>query len=398
MTTRSPFPPDHSGIPVEVEADAHPPPTAPPVHHLGSAAPAREEEPAATPLHTPLGPVVMPFLDLPSAAGEDDLDFGVSHADPVAGLVHAAAVDRPLDEVIELVELLEESPEYASATVDALRAVGTDRSVDDVIRLVAALTRPPRKADSADDVIRAAVRSRPVEDVTRLMAFLHLSRQDPHCAEEAARAAATSRPVEELVQLIGRLAHERDVPPERQPVREASRQSAAGPAMAGPEDRPSAALGAVGHGTPIKRDQTAKDSIPPAGPAWLPWVAATALVLCGLAHFPPDAGSASAAAYGFTMGASMLCVVLALALAVAPALFRKGRLPLLAAGVVLPTALAVAQLLESQIYSPGLTSALAITAAPPWAANLAATLAALTALTALLMLLPSPSGQDRGPR
>ncbi|MFC4463698.1 hypothetical protein ACFPH6_03650 [Streptomyces xiangluensis] len=395
MTTRSPFPPDHSGIPVEGEADAPPPPTAPSVYHLGSAAPPTEDDPAATPPPRPLGPVVMPFLDMPSAAGEGDLGFEELHADPVGGLVHAAAVDRPLDEVIELIKLLEESPEYASATVDALRAVGRDRSVEDVSRLVTELTRPPRKADSADEAIRAAARSRPVEDVTRLMAFLHLSPLEPHCAEEAARAAATSRPVEELVQLIGRLAHEREVRPERQPVREASGQSPAGSPAAGPEERPAAVLGVAGHAARTRRERTAKDGVPP---GWPLWVAAAALVLCGLAHFPPDRGSASAGAYGFTVGASVLSVLLALALALAQALFRKGQLPVLAAGVVLPTALAVAQLLEGQINSPGLTSALDITITPPWAANLAAVLAALASLTALLTLLSAPGEQDREPR
>ncbi|MDQ0766432.1 hypothetical protein [Streptomyces canus] len=97
-----------------------------------------------------------------------------SYGDPVGDLVRAAVADRPLEDVVHLIALLEESPHYAPAMGAALRAVGVDRSVEDVTRLVALPTRPPRDADSAGEAIRAA-ESRPVEEVTRLVALLNRS-------------------------------------------------------------------------------------------------------------------------------------------------------------------------------------------------------------------------------
>ncbi|MET9256321.1 hypothetical protein [Streptomyces sp. NPDC003717] len=136
------------------------------------------------------------------------------HGDPVGDLVRAAVADRPLDEVVDLITTLEQSPEYAEATVGALRAAGVSRSVEDVTRLVMLLTRPPRHPDSADEAIRAAAEGRPVEDVSRLMHLLQHTPLEPHCGQEAVRAAATGRPVEELVELIGRIAVERPARPE----------------------------------------------------------------------------------------------------------------------------------------------------------------------------------------
>lgn len=147
-------------------------------------------------------PTPRPSQEGPAQTGPEG-----EYTDPMHGLVHAAVADRPLEEVLQLITLLEQSPKYAQATVDALRAVGVDRSVEDVTRLVTLLTRPPRNPDCADEAIRAAAECRPVEDVTRLMTLLQRAPLEPHCGEEAVRAAA-SRPVEELVQLIGRLAEE----------------------------------------------------------------------------------------------------------------------------------------------------------------------------------------------
>ncbi|MDN3027344.1 hypothetical protein [Streptomyces sp. S.PB5] len=56
--------------------------------------------------------------------------------------MRSAVADRPLEEVAQPITLLEQSPLYARATVDAPRAVGVNRCVDDVPRLVVLLTRP----------------------------------------------------------------------------------------------------------------------------------------------------------------------------------------------------------------------------------------------------------------
>ncbi|MFF7640654.1 hypothetical protein [Streptomyces canus] len=104
----------------------------------------------------------------PTAAhpNEPAIPMARSYGDPVGDLVRAAVADRPLEDVVHLITLLEHSHEYAQATVAALRAVGVDRSVEDVTRLVSLLTRPPRDTDSADEAIRAAAESRPVPSRT----------------------------------------------------------------------------------------------------------------------------------------------------------------------------------------------------------------------------------------
>ncbi|WEO93718.1 hypothetical protein A6P39_006685 [Streptomyces sp. FXJ1.172] len=141
------------------------------------------------------------------AAGTDS--DGEPYRDPLRGLVRSAVAERPLEDVVRLITLLESSPEHARTAADALRAVGLDRPVEDLARLITLLTRPPRGADSADEVIRAAAERRPLEDVTRLIRLLHHTPVEPHCGRTAVQAAAVHRPVEELAELIGRLAADR---------------------------------------------------------------------------------------------------------------------------------------------------------------------------------------------
>jgi len=306
------------------------------------------------------------------------------YVDPMHSLVHAAVTDRPLEEVLQLITLLEQSPKYAQATVDALRAIGVDRSVEDVTRLVTLLTQPPRHLDSADETIRAAAESRPVEEVTRLMALLHRAPLEPHCGEEAVRAAA-GRPVEELVQLIGRLAEEQDPPvqasgtaADRSTVPADVRSETTGPVPASarepehPGDRPARQRRPRPSPTAARRAEL---------PVWPRLFAAAALLLCGLSYFPLHRDGASGAAYGFALGVSILCVLLAAAMVL------QGGLPVLAVSTVVPAALAAIQLFDGRFHSTRLSQALRITAVPPWSAGLLAVLAALAALTALLALL-----------
>ncbi|MGW7268795.1 hypothetical protein [Streptomyces sp. NPDC054842] len=371
MTTRSfsfsPSP-DQPEIPAH-DAAGPPAPPMPPLPPVGA-------EPAAE------APPARPAQEGPVRAGPQPQE---QYADPVHGLVHAAVADRPLEEVVQLITLLEQSPEYARATVDALRAVGVDRSVEDVTRLVALLTRPPRSPDAADEAIRAAAESRPVEDVTRLMALLHRPPVEQHCADEAVRAAA-NRPVEELVQLIGRLAQAQ----EQEAPTHGTGLLAGHSMFPSSQPRP-ATLPQVAHEAPEDhgrgRAQRQRRPRPPrqdgTPPAWPARVAAAALLLCALAYFPLHRDGASANAYGFALGASALCLLIALALVL------RNALPVLATAVVVPAALAVMQLFEGRLRSPGLSQALDITAAPPWFAGLVSVVAALAAATALLAFLAS---------
>ncbi|MEU9916058.1 hypothetical protein [Streptomyces sp. NPDC051001] len=312
----------------------------------------------------------------PVAAGGS----GPAYGDPVDGLVRAAVADRPLEEVAQLITLLEQSPLYARATVDALRAVGVNRSVDDVTRLVVLLSRPPRDVASADEAIRAAAETRPVEDVTRLMALLQQAPLEPHCGQEAVRAAATGRSVEELVELIGRLAEERKGAPPPQAMEAVAPVDDV--ADAGRHRDPAARSGLV-------RRRPAR---PPVRPARL---TAVALLLCAVAHVPVHQEGVSLRRYGLVLGLAGLCLLLGLLVAVRPAV------PVLVAAVLVPAALAAAQLYASRFDSGRLSAALDLTLAPDWIAGLAAVCAALAALAALVVRLaphtPGRSAADRLP-
>ncbi|MFI6475132.1 hypothetical protein ACIBL5_33295 [Streptomyces sp. NPDC050516] len=407
MTTPSSSPlPAPPGIPPLPSADPSPPvgyaervaeapPPPPPPPPTEEVRPARPVEDAALTQPVEDAAPAQPAEDAGPVVGKP----GSAYSSPVDGLVHAAVADRPLEEVVQLITLLEQSPEYARATVDALHAVGMDRSVEDISRLVALLTRPPRSPDSADEAIRAAAECRPVEEVSRLMALLHRSPLERHCGEEAIRAAATNRPVEDLVQLIGRLAEEKHV--------DAPQPAARASALASASDDPDAALlyvdppadlPMVPRGAPADvfvpaaarrgRAQTQGSGTPRAWPRWL---TSLALVVCSLAYLPLHRGGASLGSAGIDLGVSGLCFLLAVALAF------TGSPVVLALGVLVPAALASVQLLEGQLHSRALSSALAITAAPSWVAGLAAVIAVLPALMAVLAYIAAVQ-PERHPR
>ncbi|KUM88459.1 MULTISPECIES: hypothetical protein [Streptomyces] len=314
----------------------------------------------------------------PTAAhpNEPAIPMDRSYGDPVGDLVRAAVADRPLEDVVHLITLLEQSPEYARATVAALRTVGVDRSVEDVTRLVSLLTRPPRDADSADEAIRAAAESRPVEDVTRLVALLNRSELQPHCGQEAVRAAATGRPVEELVELIGRLATEEPPQPLFEEHELYDEQSWPEPGTPGAEPFPA----------PPPHPPAARPT--PGATAWPSRIAALALLVCGVLCFPAHRDGASAQVYGFALGVSLLCVLIAV-------LMVRPVVAVLALAVVVPAAVAAGQLLEGRFRSAGLAQALELPLAPAWLAGTAAVCASLAALTALVVRLASPPSPER---
>jgi hypothetical protein len=312
--------------------------------------------------------------------------------DPVRGLVQAAVGDRPLEEVVRLVTLLAESPQYADAAGHVLRAVALDRPVEEVAWLVAELTRPPRAVDSADDTIRAAVAHRCVEDVTRLVDLLHRAPQQPHCGREAVRAAAVCRPVEELVELIGRLTRQCDDRPNQAAAeqtttteKEAAAHPSAGldahPASPGPDPGEAPAQAPPSPDPDRDRDRD-RDRERRGRPVfWPSWLAAAALAVCGAAHFPLRREGASVLVYGVALAVSGLCGLLALVLAL-----RAG-VAMLVAGAVVPAALAGVGYFEGRFASAELTRSLAITVAPPWSAGLTAVCASLASLAALSLLL-----------
>ncbi|MEW2263487.1 hypothetical protein ACGF5T_10805 [Streptomyces sp. NPDC047853] len=371
----------------------------------------------------PRDPSVEDLFPLDPADHEDaEHEYG----DPVGDLVRAAVADRPLEEVVDLITMLEQSPRYTQATIDALRAVGVNRSVEDVTRLVGLLTRPPRDPNCADEAIRAAAECRSVEDVTRLMEMLHRTPLEPHCGQEAVRAAATGRPVEELVQLIGQLAADGRVRPDRPDARRlrAALEGAGeddGPGSAARTAGPAGVPGADRRGRerrrgprltrrgrdregrrapreedrererPAREGDRERESAPRAGdrgrdraarrsargPVWPTWLTVAVLAGCGVAYFPLRQNDASAQVYAVALGVSALCLVLALLLTLRPAV------PLLAAAVVAPAALAAAKLYGSATPSARVARVVDLTLAPTWIAVAVAVLASLVALTAL---------------
>jgi hypothetical protein len=319
-------------------------------------------------------PTAIPPAEPP---GTTDL-AGSGYGDPVGELVRAAVADRPLEDIAHLITLLEQSPEYADATVAALRAVGVDRSVEDVTRLVTLLTRPPRDVAGADEAIRAAVECRPVADVTQLLALLHRTPLEPHCGEDAVRAAAAGRLVEELVDLIGRLAEERQAAADL--LEPGSAQQPTGAETGAGADSDPLGPGAV----PARPTHSPDTPRRPAGPELRPArLAVLALVVCGVLNFPLQRGDATARVYAIALGAAVLCVSLALILAVRPTV------PTLAAGGIVPAALAAGQLFEGRlVHSAGLSRALDLALAPALLAGTAGVVASLAALTSLFARLP----------
>jgi hypothetical protein len=317
-----------------------------------------------------------------------------AYAGSVEALVHTAVIERPLEEVARLIELLEQSPQHTNAAMDALRGVGANRSVEDVTQLASLLTQPPRDPESADEAIRAAAERRPVEEVTRLLALLRGPSLPSHCAQEAVRVAATGRPVEDLVHLIRQLHEEEGPGPAPLFAAALTPETAAetdffaghGALPVAPKEQAPAVGSAPA--PEVKSPKSPKRNTP--SPVWARWTAVAVLLLCALAYFPFQRDGASAQAYGIALGASWLCVFLALVLSlrVSPAL--------VAASMAIPVVLTVAQVLQDQLDSRTLTRALEITAAPSWLAGLAA-IAALAALTLLLALM-SASARARRPR
>ncbi|MFB8247809.1 hypothetical protein ACFC5X_22525 [Streptomyces sp. NPDC055952] len=311
---------------------------------------------------------------------------GTPYGDAVSDLVHAAVADRPLEEVVDLITSLEESPDHTQAKVDALRTAGVTRPVEDVSRLIALLTKPPRDADCADEAIRAAAAHRPVEEVTRLVTLLHKEPQESHVREEALRAAATGRSVGELVELIDRLGLERlDREGRRpaEPARTGGEPAPAGPAQAGRR----AARAQASRATPRTPER------PRAGHgadrldryvSWSGWLAALALAACAVVHFPLTRGDASLRMHAFALGLSVLCTVLALLLALRPVAL------VLAGAVLVPTVLAGAQAYGSSFPSASLSRAVDLALAPPWLAAAVAVCAALLSLVALVFRVLAP--------
>ncbi|MEH0417434.1 hypothetical protein [Streptomyces sp. B21-083] len=269
-------------------------------------------------------------------------------------LVRTLVVARPLDDVVQLVTLLEQSPDGLPTAATVLRVAAVARSVEDVSRLVELLGPPEHSVDRMDEAIRTAAEQRPVAEVGRLVALLHAAPHAAHAEAQAVHAAATSRPVEDLVQLIGRIGDAQD--------------EGADPATA-----------------PL----TAPRAVEPVGVArarrggvrWLRRAVAVLVMLCGAAHFPLDWVDAPRHGLSASLGVSALCLLAGAAL-----WFHRSTV-VTGAAVIVSGALAAAHLLGTHLDSATLAyvrQAGGAASPLPALAACAATLAALTVMAVSL--------------
>ena len=278
-------------------------------------------------------------------------------------LVRTAVVARPLDDVVQLVTLLEQSPDGLPIAASVLRVAAVARSVEDVSRLVELLGPPQRGVDRMDEAIRTAAEQRPVAEVGRLVALLDAAPHAAHAGAQALHAAATGRPVEDLVQLIGRIDEDHDEARDQGEVHARGRD----------REPASAPIPAPAHTAPQGGEQPAR--------LWLRRAAAVLVLLCGAAHFPLDWVDAPKHGLAASLGVSALCL-----LAGAGLWFSRSSI-VAAVAVVVAGVLAAAHLLGAHADSETLAyvrQAGGAASPLPAVAACVATLAALTALAVSL--------------
>jgi len=287
---------------------------------------------------------VEPFSACPESPGADE--HGPVTRIRADELVRTVVVARPLDDVVELVTLLEQSPDGLPAAASVLRVAAVARSVEDVSRLVELLGPPAHGVDRMEEAIRTAAEQRPVDEVGRLVALLHAAPRAAHAEAQAVHAAATSRPVEDLVQLIG-----------------------------GFDEVKAGSIEAVRTTSRAARKPGNGDLL------WPRRAVAVLVVLCGAAHFPLDWVDTPSHGLAASLGVSVLCLLAGGAL-------WFGRSPAVAAvAAVVPGALAAAHLVGTHVDSAVLAyvrQAGGAMSPLPALAACAATLAALTVLAVSL--------------
>lgn len=287
------------------------------------------------------------------------------HDDAVEELIRVAVVSRPLDDVVDLVTLLEQSPDGETTAASVLRLAAVARSVDDVTRLVELLGPPEHPADHMDEAIRHAAEERPVPEVSRLVHLLSRPPHDAHSSAEAVHAAGTTRSVEDLMQLIGSLREHKEA------------DNLAADAPAAPLAPPTGAE--AGHPAQAPAAEAAQDTEAAAvqnkAPLlWLRRAAGILLLLCAAAHFPVNWSDASTVGLFAALGVSVVCALAGVALCLTAS-------PIVAvASTLIAGALTLGHLVDDRVNSTTLAYVLrpdGVTAPIPTLTAVAATLAAL---------------------
>lgn len=309
----------------------------------------------------------------------------VPRDDTVEELIRVAVVSRPLDDVVDLVTLLEQSPDGVTTAASVLRLAAVARSVDDVTRLVELLGPPEHPADHMDEAIRHAAEERPVPEVSRLVHLLSRPPHDAHSSAEAVHAAGTTRSVEDLMQLIGSLREHRDAD---DPVEV-------------PDTLPAPAAGAEeGRPAPDPAAEAAQDTQAAAVQAatpllWLRRVAGVLLLLCAAAHFPVNWTDASTVGLFAALGVSAVCALAGVALCLSGS-------PIVAVvGTLIAGALTLGHLVDDRVNSTTLAYVLhpdGVTAPIPTLTAVAATLAALLVVALTVAGLRAAANRNTAPR
>ncbi|MEU5001903.1 hypothetical protein [Streptomyces sp. NPDC021622] len=298
-------------------------------------------------------------------------------ADAVEELIRVAVVSRPLDDVVDLVTLLEQSPDGVPAAASVLRLAAVARSVDDVSRLVELMGPPEHAAEHMDEAIRHAVEERPIPEVSRLVHLLSQPPHDPHSGAEAVRAAGTTRSVEDLMKLMGSLRERKD----------------ADNTEAGPPPVPIAPPAEAVRPAPVP----AAAAMPARGTKPLVWLRRTAgvlLLLCAAAHFPLNWSDASTVGLSAALGVSVICALAGAALCL------SGSPVVAVMSTLVAGALSVSHLLDDRLDSRTLAYVLrpdGVTAALPALSAVVATLASLLVVAFTVAGLRGAANRDPAP-
>lgn len=327
------------------------------------------------------------------APGPDD--------DAVEELIRVAVVSRPLDDVVDLVTLLEQSPDGVPTAASVLRLAAVARSVDDVTRLVELLGPPAHPTEHMDEAIRHAAEERPVPEVSRLVHLLSRPPHDPHSGAEAVHAAGTTRSVEDLMQLIGSLKEQKDADnTETEPDTDTELDTdTEADAEAGSEAKHPAAsvttpAEAARRPSPVPSDEAthAHGKTPL---VWLRRAAGVLLLLCAAAHFPVNWSDAPTFGLPVALGVSVICA------AAGAALCLSGSPIVAVASTLVAGALTVAHLVDDRVNSSTLAYVLrpdGVTAPLPALSAVIATLASLLVVALTIAGLRSAANREPAER
>ncbi|MEU8956023.1 hypothetical protein AB0C93_17165 [Streptomyces sp. NPDC048518] len=335
--------------------------------------PQEPDRPPNAPAERPAEQAAPTPADVAEGATEVDADD-----DAVVELIRVAVVSRPLDDVVDLVTRLEQSPEERATARSVLRLAAVARSVEDVTRLVELLGPPEYPADHMDEAIRHAAEERPIPEVSRLVQLLSRPPHDPHSGAEVVHAAGTARSVEDLMELMDSLRDHTGDGSATHPINLAAltrRTPAEADASAAP-GTPGAQPAGAGQPSPAMATaaatpRRARERTPV---TWLRRVAGVLFLLCAAAHVPMDWSHTPTVGLSVAVGVAAVCAVAGVALLLSGSPFVA------VAATLVAGALTVGHLVDDRVNSKTLGYVLRPDGVAPPLPALSAMVATLAAL------------------